>query len=117
MSKIDLACCARLFAYFNRIRRSSGSGASPVHVPPGYFEMYSKRTGLISYHDGVSGLVWYTALDPEGRLYFHTADRSEWALPKVKTILAHGKVKSDICVICQVDDVSFNFNRSARLPQ
>ena len=67
----------------------SRSDQSDVSIPPGYTELYSKSTGLISYHDNVSDTVWFTALDRRGRLYFYTeAGRSEWMLPTLPSALS-----------------------------
>lgn len=65
------------------------SDESEIVVPPGYTELYSKDSGLISYHDNVRDVTWHTALDEGGRLYFYTEDglRSEWQLPKVPSDL------------------------------
>ncbi len=73
------------------IRRSD---QSDVQVPPGYTELYSKSTGLISYHDNVQDLLWFTALDQKGRLYFYTeGGRAEWKLPELPSKLATNQKK------------------------
>ena len=52
--------------------------------------------GEIIYEHSESGERWFTALDPEGRLYFYSIDpdtletRSEWSLPASPKI--QGKV-------------------------
>ena len=83
---------------FRRKFTSRGDKSEPpVHVPPGYIELYDKETGLISYRDE-DGQLWNTNLDPQGRLYFYARIekewKSEWKLPEIdKEKVSHYALK------------------------
>ena len=73
------------------VRESIRCIDQPRYVPPiGYLEEFDSSSGHICYREAFSDdVIWFTSLDADGRLYFYNRDgRSEWALPKVKSIVA-----------------------------
>ena len=75
-----------LYIFRRKFTSRGDKSEPPVHVPPGYIELYDKETGLISYRDE-NGHLWNTNLDPQGRLYFYARIekewKSEWKLPEI----------------------------------
>ena len=97
-----------------------------VVIPGDFVELYDKTSGIKSltlrgwmlkdlflhlgemiYENVATGERWFTALDPESRLYFYSIDpdtletRSEWSLP-VPPVSAEGRDKVGIMTLhCQ----------------
>ncbi len=74
--------------------------------------------GEMIYENVATGERWFTALDPESRLYFYSIDpdtletRSEWSLP-VPPVSAEGRDKVGIMTLhCQSYSLGPNPNPS-----
>ena len=76
--------------------------------------------GEMIYENSTSGERWFTAFDPEGKLYFYSIDpdtletRSEWSLPGAP---GSPETRDKVGTICHISLVTLTYTKLQSNPR